>query len=221
MENTYPERMLYISLGALLGGLIGVMVADVIAYKFLEAELKELNEEVEDEDDLLDARMQLSTSSLSQEHEVPEPVNYRAAVKPALEALVRPYLPPREDPYVISLREWENLDSMVTPDVVAYYAEDGVYSDVEDLIIDDVVGVLGPNPHLHFGELSEEEDTVYIMNPRLGRAFEVTRLEGSYKELVLGEAPEPPKPKRIRRASEKKAEKVKEEHNEPEPADEE
>ena len=81
-------------------------------------------------------------------------------------------------PYVISPDEFDELDGY-TPISLTYFA-DGVLSDENGVIIDDVEEIVGDGLN-HFGEY--EEDAVYVRNDAKRCDYEILKDEREYDEF--------------------------------------
>lgn len=204
MEEKTSFPIMYSILGALAGALTGYLIGDAVGWKRMYADV-DYTDEYEDEMDYhndVPPKSHVTKSSIVPSKEVRAPVrNYKPKEtirKPSAEELVQRYLPTEEktEPYIISEDMFRSADEyfpMYTADEIVYYEGDSVFADVEDNPIEDVYETLGANPHLHFGEGTDDQNTVYIASPRLGRIFEVTKVLESYATTVLGEEP-PNKP---------------------------
>lgn len=82
-------------------------------------------------------------------------------------------------PEVISLHEYSCLPSYLTALTFHYFEEDDVLLDDGDEVVDDIDGVVG-DALVRFGDGSDDSDTVYVVNGRLGLAIEIVRLHSSY-----------------------------------------
>ncbi len=82
-------------------------------------------------------------------------------------------------PEVIPLEEYSCLPSYLTTLTFHYFEEDDVLIDDGDMVVDDIDDVVG-DALVHFGDGSDDDDTVYVVNGRLGLAIEIVRLHSSY-----------------------------------------
>lgn len=99
-----------------------------------------------------------------------------------------------ENPYVISLAEFEDNEEGFFEEInLTYYAEDGVLCTINDMQVEDVEGTVGSASLEKFGVGSKNDALVYVRNERLKVDFEITQVEGSYEEHVLGIRPEKPR----------------------------
>lgn len=163
------NKMMTVILGAAIGGVIGYFMG----YKkgcynmALEYENEKLDEIMESED-------RDATSPYDPQDE-----------KPDLEDLVSKYRTedehPTEDepeePYVITYDEFSEIGTNYTE--LSYYDEDDILVDEEDKVID-IESSIGRDCLSKFGTGTDDEDMVYVKNPRTGIYYEVTRLFGSY-----------------------------------------
>jgi hypothetical protein len=74
---------------------------------------------------------------------------------------------------------------------LTYYAGDGVLADDRDDVIEDPATLVGVEFPKWFGDLSGDENVVFIRNGAREADFEITRSEGKYSEEVAGFLPEP------------------------------
>ena len=72
-----------------------------------------------------------------------------------------------------------------------YYEGDGTLCKDDDELIDDVNGLVGDANLLKFGLGSQDKDVVYVRNEKWNCDFEITRVKGSYGEIVHGYVDEP------------------------------
>ena len=94
---------------------------------------------------------------------------------------------PPIDPYIISYSEFTNENPFYSKAHLSYYAEDEVLADEHDEIVDDIYGNIGDSALHSFGMDPEDPDIVYVRNDNRSIDFEITRIDGSYSEMVLGE----------------------------------
>lgn len=85
---------------------------------------------------------------------------------------------------------FENYDQVP----VTYYTLDDVLCDLQDDKIDDRLYTIGPDALKHFGFLSGDENIVHVRNHKLRMDFEITRVIGSYTQMVHGMEPAGPRP---------------------------
>ena len=195
------EKTFWIAVGAVSGGTLAYMISEVIVDKVMyDRSFHEVEEDLEEE-----------TVKVLEEDMVipPGKTDYTSHVvitpKTELSELAKPYQSQRVE-HPIRVTEYDGEETVL----VSYYVDDTTYCFTESkFLIDDAVSAFGPNAHLHFGEYNDDPDTVYIQNDNEGVMFEVHRIFGSYKTMVLNEpSDEPEKPKkqpakRVRRASKK------------------
>lgn len=98
---------------------------------------------------------------------------------------------PQEDappiaPYIISLDEFTNENAFYSKSYITYFEGDDTLADEHDEIIDDRVKYIGDSALHAFGDNPDEPDIVHVRNDTIGVDYEITREEGSYKEIVLG-----------------------------------
>lgn len=85
------------------------------------------------------------------------------------------------EPYVIPPEEFGELDDYET--ISLTYYSDGMLTDDQDNIIEDVVGAVGWDYEDHFGEY--EDDSVFIRNDARKCDYEILRDERCYRDLDL------------------------------------
>jgi hypothetical protein len=85
-----------------------------------------------------------------------------------------------DDPYVISpLLFAEGCDYDTVS--LTYYS-DGILTDDMNEPIEDIAGTVGLDFHEHFGEYTEDPDTVYVRNDRLETDYEIQLDLGTYAD---------------------------------------
>lgn len=84
-----------------------------------------------------------------------------------------------EKPYVISPEEFGEIDEYETISLTLY--EDGVLTDDDDNIIDDVEGTVGEDSLNHFGEY--EEDSVFVRNDERRCDYEILLDARNYHDM--------------------------------------
>lgn len=107
--------------------------------------------------------------------------NVRRVPAPSREEPIHrpPYIIPTDD----FLNDTRGFDQMT----LNYHSDGGVVSNEKDEKVKDAEELLGKENLTKFGELSGNQDIVYIRNEEYGKDFEVIRTIGSYAEEVLGE----------------------------------
>lgn len=93
-----------------------------------------------------------------------------------------------DHPYQITDGMFQEAD--FTQIQLTYYAGDGVLSDDRDDVIEDPAVLVGVEFPKWFGDLSGDENVVFIRNGAREADFEITRSEGKYGEEVAGELPD-------------------------------
>jgi hypothetical protein len=89
-------------------------------------------------------------------------------------------------PYVISIDEFMSNESDYRQISISYFEGDDVLCDDRQIIITDKEGTVGVQNLDFFGELSHNDDILYVRNQILGCDFEICREPGKYEEVVLG-----------------------------------
>lgn len=201
--STIGTALLVTGISAVVGAITGYLVTDLLVYEYEKYRFKQAIknlDELEPEYDQPPApyfEKGYNTLLDGMPEDVVKKIDYSGySEKGSLEELAKPYLQ-ETGPAIVSYDEWEDNPGDFNRVVVAYYTEDMVFSvhDDEDVVMDSQ-DVFGPNVHLHFGEISGDDDVVYVVNPSLGSIFEINRVHGSYAVEVKGEEPEPEKPPR-------------------------
>lgn len=82
-------------------------------------------------------------------------------------------------PYVIAPEEFGELDDYET-ESLTYYA-DGVLTDEQDIVIEDVDNVVGVESLTHFGEY--EDDSVFVRNDSIRTDYEILIDERNYEDI--------------------------------------
>jgi hypothetical protein len=86
-----------------------------------------------------------------------------------------------DKPYVISPEEFARIDEDDYETVSLVYYADGVLTDEQDNIIEDVESMVGEDSLTHFGEF--EDDSVFVRNDRLQTAYEILRDTRRYDDV--------------------------------------
>jgi hypothetical protein len=96
--------------------------------------------------------------------------------------------PPLEPaaPYPITGESFSEDCEFYVKEYLTYYEGDCVLADSTDELIDDIPGTVGLRFDSYFGEDPTDPDVIYIRNDLLAIDYEITRVEGSYQELVIG-----------------------------------
>lgn len=77
-------------------------------------------------------------------------------------------------------------------ETLTYFEDDDTLIDEKEQVIYDVENVIGTEALNSFGHMSNDKDTVFVINHRLGIKYEVIRDPGKYTEIVLGIPDEEP-----------------------------
>lgn len=96
--------------------------------------------------------------------------------------LVTTRIKSEEEPYVISIEEFSDEMQHFEKETLLYYMEDGILSDNNDEVIEDISKTIGDEALNSFGMESDDEDIVYIRNEKMGTDYEVIRQHKSYEE---------------------------------------
>ena len=178
-----PQKIFLLIAGAAFGGAAGYMISEVIIDRATYGPRKK--KEIEDSGD--DAEL-IDYDSLKEEQHLSKEHPY---TKPALAELTREmdYVP-AEPIYVVDPDNLPDEISGVPVETIFYYEKDNTYAYESTDMVDDPNGIFVPNVHLHFGEMSEDKDSVFVFNSDMGILYHIERLDKSYKVEVLGE-PDP------------------------------
>ncbi len=98
--------------------------------------------------------------------------------------------PSMDHPYQITSAMFEESVPGYDQIQLFYYAGDGVLADDREDIIEDPATIVGVEFPKWFGDLSGDENVVFIRNGARNVDFEITRSEGKYGEEVAGEMPD-------------------------------
>ena len=90
----------------------------------------------------------------------------------------------RSAPYIISVEEFQEESDELEKTTLSYY-DDGTLADERNMPIPDANPIIGDENLEKFGELSQDENIVYVRNEKLSTDFEVVREEGSYADSFL------------------------------------
>lgn len=91
-----------------------------------------------------------------------------------------------EDPFVISREDFDDTYSHFDKITITYYEDDDVLADEQDEVIPDIDAVVGYDSLGRFGDMSDDDNIVYVRNGRLGSDYEIVLAQESYTESVLG-----------------------------------
>lgn len=215
MNEILVKRLGFLTLGAIIGGVAGYFLSNLIIEK-LEDRLRD--EEIQEAFAKEAERVRRKNSSeqghpeLKEESslKLPSPIkaihgqrasrnytDYSKKDKGDLNKLVEPYVA-NQKIGVVSIREWSE-DAQFDKEPITYYEDDVTYCDVNEEIIADPNGLFGPNVHLHFGEGSEDPDIVYVRNEKNSTDYEISRVHNAYSVVVLGMPQEEKKPSKSAR----------------------
>lgn len=94
---------------------------------------------------------------------------------------IKKEVPDVEKPYVIAPTEFDELDDYESESLV-YYA-DGVLTDDQSNLIDDVDAIIGRDSLTHFGEY--EDDSVFVRNDRIKTDYEILLDPRKYTDVFV------------------------------------
>jgi hypothetical protein len=117
--------------------------------------------------------------------------NYQGLTATEKPKATRPAIHPgAKAPYVIGVDEYMNTEVGYDQVSLTYYEGDDVVVDITDTIvtINRVEETIGRDNLTRFGELSEDDNVVYIRCEKFNMDFEVTRSMGKYSVEVQGES---------------------------------
>lgn len=97
------------------------------------------------------------------------------------------------EPYLISLKEFEEAEPEYETGSLNWYVHDETLADNltenGNAEIDNVDYVIGSRHLEMFGKWSEDKNVIYVRNENISTKYEVTRIDGSYEQIVLGLEP--------------------------------
>lgn len=93
-----------------------------------------------------------------------------------------------DEPYVISKEEYDAGELDHTPAVLTYFSGDETLAEEDGsaIPVHMVDKTVGEDNLLRFGHGSEDDNIVYVRNPRLEIDYEITRSPGKYSREVAG-----------------------------------
>lgn len=91
-----------------------------------------------------------------------------------------------EEPFVISREDFDDTYAHFDKITITYYEQDDVLADEQDEVIPDIESVVGYEALGRFGDMSDDDNIVYVRNGRLGSDYEIILAQESYTESVLG-----------------------------------
>lgn len=91
-----------------------------------------------------------------------------------------------EEPFVISREDFDDTYAHFDKITITYYEQDDVLADSQDEVIPDIESVVGYEALCRFGDMSDDDNIVYVRNGRLGSDYEIILAQESYTESVLG-----------------------------------
>lgn len=139
-----------------------------------DTESEENKEESEDEDPAFKRAQKPDIREYAERIQKAGYVNYSNTEKP--EAVV---LEETNKPYVISPDEFGEKDNY---EVLSFtYYADGVLADDDDIIVDNVDGIVGEESLKTFGQY--EDDSVFVRNDRLKTDYEILLDSRNYTEV--------------------------------------
>lgn len=89
-------------------------------------------------------------------------------------------------PIIVSRLEFENEKPHYEVQCLTYYAYDDTVCDEQEQVVSTPEDLLGDDALVCFGLGSDNPNVVYICNDKRGTKYEVTKVNGSYQETVLG-----------------------------------
>ena len=213
MNEAFTSKIVPALIGFMVGAGLGYLVADYYVEKIIDEAYEEVDNgpwgdetgiTVLEEGDSENKDGKLAGKS----------VDYRRFVKTEdkeeLSKLTEPYIMKVTDktPMIITEENWNSKHPTYEKIQLFYYAGDRVYADINDEEVNVASDHLGSDAHEHFGELSNDPDILYIRNHAEMTDYEITKLDGSYAELVLHLSKEEanPKPPKTARRKKKKNE---------------
>lgn len=196
---TTLQKTSWLILGAVSGGILGYMIAEVVVDRITYGPKPKGGRAVTEDDNI----EMIDYDKLNAEFEGTKKIPYGS--KPSLDELTRDYRP--QD--AIRIVDWHDRMGEDT-ETIHYYEKDQTFAYESGDMIDNPNGLFVPNIHLHFGEGSPDKDIVYVQNDDLDLVYEIIRMDEYYKVAILGEPDpdavevKPPPVKRKRRAAKPK-----------------
>lgn len=212
-------------LGAVLGGFVGKLVADQVVENMTgedevdgewatltDAELAKVDAQVAPYKTAAVAGPELIMIKDKKEKLAKKKVvDYgKYANKTPLSELTKNYIDDAQEPtpdvdptlpHIITLDDFCEVNGNVKESVM-YYEGDETVAGEDDGIMPTPESFLGDDALINFGKGSDDPDVVYVRNNKIGVDYEITRVKGTYQELVMGIKPEEEKkPKRKRRTN--------------------
>lgn len=86
-----------------------------------------------------------------------------------------------KDPYFITEEEYFETQRDFEKTPIIYYAKDGIYADIRDEMIRNI-NLFPEDCHVGF----ETDEVVYVRNVKIGTDFEISKVDQSYWDDVLG-----------------------------------
>lgn len=96
-----------------------------------------------------------------------------------------------DKPYILTYEEYYAADLEHEQTALTYFEGDATLVDEHDNPVREVDDVVGEENLTRFGSGSNDKNTVYVRNVRLGTDYEITRSNGYYVDEVLGLGDEP------------------------------
>lgn len=195
------KKLFYVLGGGLVGGAIGWVIGEVLAYQIYEKKQLEMEEYVDlvvnveyKEEEGKDLPNNNLSKSINVAPERKIITNYvekykegKLKLKPATDdELVPDPLDQRQFPAIVSESQWIEAGDEYERVNLCYYEEDDVFTDSSDKILEIYEDLIGEDALTSFGQESNDPDVVYIQNEEEMAIYEIIRLHGSYEELVLG-----------------------------------
>lgn len=91
-----------------------------------------------------------------------------------------------DTPFVISREDFDDTYEYFDKISLTYYEQDDVLADSQEEVIPDIDTVIGYEALSRFGDMSDDDNIVYVRNGRLASDYEVILAKESYVESVLG-----------------------------------
>lgn len=195
--QTTLQKTSWLILGAVSGGVLGYMIAEIIVDRITFGKPKGYRRVTGD-----DGIEMIDYDLLNKEFEGTKKIPY--GTKPSLDELTRDYRP-QDSIRIVDFHDRIGEDT----ETIHYYEKDQTFTYESGDMIDNPNELFVPNVHLNFGEGSPDKDIVYVQNDDLELVYEIIRMDEYYKVAILGE-PDPdavevkPTVRRKRRAAKPK-----------------